>query len=161
MIVQLLLLHVDYYWVRQKTLHRLCPHRSHVVSSRKAPFNCNNLAVSSFSLNWFDTTALGIYGFSKPVQSLIKPVCFALGLYEALLGLLNPVDNEVRCLDLQFYLEAFEFMMIFCSLRTTKYYTFICYTSSPRPPLPSLSCLTIPQKQDMKRHQKSHKKFSE
>ena len=31
-------------------------------------------------------------------------MCFALGFYEALLGLLNPVDN------LQFYLEAFEFM---------------------------------------------------
>ena len=38
--------------------------------------------------------------------NLIKLTCFALGFYEALLGLLNPVDKE--SLDLQFHLEAFD-----------------------------------------------------
>ena len=34
-----------------------------------------------------------------------------------MLGLLNrPVAEEVQCLDLQFHLEAFEFMRILCSL---------------------------------------------
>ena len=47
------------------------------------------------------------------MQSHIKLMCFVLGFYEALLGL---VAKEVRCLDLQFHLEAFEFMMILCSL---------------------------------------------
>ena len=51
------------------------------------------------------------------MQSHIKLMCFVLGFYEALLGLLNqPVAKEVRCLDLQFHLEAFEFMIILCSL---------------------------------------------
>ena len=36
-------------------------------------------------------------------------MCFALGFYEALLGLLNRVN-------LQCHLEAFEYMMILCSL---------------------------------------------
>ena len=58
------------------------------------------------------------------MQSHIKLMCFVLGFYEALLGLLNPVNKEVRCLDLQFHLEAFEFMMILCSLQ---FYTFILY----------------------------------
>ena len=34
--VQLFLLHVDYYWVH-------LPHRGHIVSSRKAPFNCTTV----------------------------------------------------------------------------------------------------------------------
>ena len=50
------------------------------------------------------------------MQSHIKLMCFVLGFYEALLGLLNPVDKEVQYLDLQFHLEAFEYMMILCSL---------------------------------------------
>ena len=53
------------------------------------------------------------------MQSHIKLMCFVLGFYEALalLGLLNwSVAKEVRCLDLQFHLEAFEFMMILFSL---------------------------------------------
>ena len=58
------------------------------------------------------------------MQSHIKLMCFVLGFYEALLGLLNPVNKEVRYLDLQFHLEAFEFMMILCSLQ---FYTFILY----------------------------------
>ena len=59
--------------------------------------------------------------------SLIKLMCFALGFYEALLGLLNLINKEVWCLDLQFHLEAFEFTMILCSLWTTQFYTFILY----------------------------------
>ena len=51
------------------------------------------------------------------MQSHIKLMCFALGIYEALIGLLNwPVAKQVRCLDLQFHLEAFELMMILGSL---------------------------------------------
>ena len=50
------------------------------------------------------------------MQSVIKLMYFALRFYEALLGLLHTVDKEVWCLDLQFHLEGFEFMMIFCSL---------------------------------------------
>ena len=51
------------------------------------------------------------------MQSHIKFMCFVLVFYEAMLGLLNwPVDKEVQCLDLQFHLEAFEFMMTLCSL---------------------------------------------
>ena len=47
----------------------------------------------------------------------MKLMCFVLGFYKVLLGLLNwPVAKEVRSLDLQFYLEAFEFMMILFSL---------------------------------------------
>ena len=37
-------------------------------------------------------------------------MCFALGFYEALLGLLNPADQGVGSLDLQFHLQVFEFM---------------------------------------------------
>ena len=48
------------------------------------------------------------------MQSYIKLMCFVLGFYEALLGLLDrPVAKEVQSLDLHFHLEAFEFMMIF------------------------------------------------
>ena len=51
------------------------------------------------------------------MQSYIKLMCFVLGFYEALLGLLDrPVAKEVQSLDLQFHLEAFEFMMILFSL---------------------------------------------
>ena len=49
------------------------------------------------------------------MQSLIKLMCFALGFYEALLGLLNPPDEEVWCLDWQFHFKAFEFMTILSS----------------------------------------------
>ena len=48
------------------------------------------------------------------MQSLIKPVHFALGFYEALFGFLNPIDKEVCCLDLKFHLEAFN--LILCSM---------------------------------------------
>ena len=34
--------------------------------------------------------------FAKPY----KLMCFVLGFYEALLGLQNPVNEEVRCFDL-------------------------------------------------------------
>ena len=44
-------------------------------------------------------------------KAFIKLTCFALGFYEALLGLLNRVKKNI-----QFHLEAFEFMMILCSL---------------------------------------------
>ena len=40
------------------------------------------------------------------MQRLIKPVCFALGFYEALLGLLNPVDKEVQCFVLRIQLMS-------------------------------------------------------
>ena len=44
--------------------------------------------MGGYSLNWFDTTALGIYGIYKPayMKSLIKLKCFGLGFmnYEAL-----------------------------------------------------------------------------
>ena len=102
MVVQLLSLHVNYYWVHQKTLHRFHLHRSHSVLTHYS----NSWMVSSYGLNRFDTIALGIYGIYKPMQSLIKSVCLALGFFEASLGLLNPVDKEFCCLDLQFYLEA-------------------------------------------------------
>ena len=65
--------------------------------------------------------------FTNMHASLIKLTCFALGFYEALLGLLNLVNKEVWCLDLQFHLEAFEFTMIPCSLWTTQFHTFILY----------------------------------
>ena len=51
-----------------------------------------------------------------------------------------------------FHLKAFKFTMIFCSLLTTKFYTFVLYinhASSPRPPLPPLFSLTIPKKQQV------------
>ena len=48
-----------------------------------------------------------------------------------------------------FHLKAFKFMMIFCSLLTTKFYTFVLCASSPRPPLPPLFSLTIPKKQQV------------
>ena len=52
-----------------------------------------------------------------PLYGMLKLTCFLLGFYEALLGLLKPIDKEVQCLDLQlFHVEAFEFMMILCSL---------------------------------------------
>ena len=51
--------------------------------------------MSSYSLNRFDPTVLGFYVIYKPVQSFIKPVHYALRFYEALLGLLNPIDKEV------------------------------------------------------------------
>ena len=53
-----------------------------------------SLTVSSYSLNQFGTTAIGIYGIYKPTRSLIKIVHFVLGFYEALLGLLNPIDKN-------------------------------------------------------------------
>ena len=53
---------------------------------------CGSLVITPWIIAW--------------VQSLIKPLCFALGFYEALLGLLNPVD---------------------CSLWTTRFYAFILY----------------------------------
>ena len=92
------------------------------------------------------------------MQSHIKLMCFVLGFYEALLGLLNPVNKELRCLDLQFHLEAFEFMMILCSLQ---FYTFILYRVCIFS-FPHLSSLlpflkTIPEK---KESQTSPKKFS-
>ena len=46
---------------------------------------------------------------------------FALGFYEAFLWLLNPVDKEVWCLDLNFHLERFEFMMILSSMFTKRF----------------------------------------
>ena len=57
------------------------------------------------------------------MQSLIKLMCFALGFYEAFLGVLNPPDKEVWCLNLQFHLEAFDFMTILSSLWTMYYHT--------------------------------------
>ena len=51
------------------------------------------------------------------MESHIKLMCFVFGFYKALLGLLNrPEAKEVRSLDLQFHLEAFEFMIILFSL---------------------------------------------
>ena len=48
--------HVDYYWVHRKPLCRLHPHRAHmhVVLSHYS----DSLTVSSYRLNWFDTTEL-------------------------------------------------------------------------------------------------------
>ena len=56
------------------------------------------------------------------MQSHIKLMCFVLGFYEALLGLLNSVKKEVRCLDLQFHLEAFEFDSLFFVNNTILYF---------------------------------------
>ena len=64
-----------------------------------------------------------IYGIYKHLM------CFALEFYEALLWLLNTINKL-------FHLEAFEFIMIVCSLWTPQFYAFILY----RPcifPLPS------------------------
>ena len=70
-VVQLLSLHACKLLLGSlKTLHRLHPHRGH---SRNYHYT-NSLTVSSYSLNQFDTTALGTYGIYKPVQSLIKLV---------------------------------------------------------------------------------------
>ena len=90
------------------------------------------------------------------MQSQIKLMCFLFGFYEALLGLLNPVNKEVQYLDLQFHLETFEFMMIYCSLQ---FYTFVLYRVCIS--FPHLSSLlpflkTIPKK----KAQTSPKKFS-
>ena len=87
------------------------------------------------------------------MQSHIKLMCFVLGFYEALLGLLNPINKEVQCLDLQFHLEAFEFMIILCSLQ---FYTSILYRV----------CIFSPHLSSLlpflktKIAQTSHKKFS-
>ena len=51
-------------WVHRKTLPRLHPHRSHIVLS----YYNKSLTLSSYSLNQFDTTALGIYGIYKSLQ---------------------------------------------------------------------------------------------
>ena len=128
-------------------LHRLCPHRDHIVLSHYS----NSLTVSSYGLNHFDTTALGIYGIYKPMQSLIKPVHFALGFHEALLGLLNPVDKEVCCLNLQFRLEALNLwwslffmnnkVLYFCTLQT------MCLPLSLPSHLPSFSLPSLKKKQ--------------
>lgn len=93
---------------KKKTLCRLRPHGGHIACIEMVRHHyCNSLMVSSYSQNWFDTTAWGsIYGIYKLVQNLIKPTHFALEFYEALLGLLNPVDKEIS-LDLQFHLEDF------------------------------------------------------
>ena len=94
------------------------------------------------------------------MQSHIKLMCFVLGFYEALLGLLNPVNKEVRWLDLQFHLETFEFMMILCSLQ---FHTFILYMQSVHLLLsPPLFSLTISKTNSKKKEaQTSLKKVSE
>ena len=52
-----------------------------------------------------------------------KLMCFVLGFYEALLGLLNrPIAKEVRCLGLQFHFEAFEFISLFFVNNTIVYF---------------------------------------
>ena len=48
--------------------------------------------------------------------SLIKTMHFALGFYMALLWLLNPYIKKFDVWISTFHLEAFEFMMILCSL---------------------------------------------
>ena len=57
--------------------------------------------MSSYSLNWFDTTALGIYGIISQYKAS-KTVHFVLRFCEALLRLLNPTDKKAWCLDLYF-----------------------------------------------------------
>ena len=59
-----------------KTLHRLHPHRDHIVLSHYS----NSWMVSSYSLNQFDTPELGIYGIYRPMQSLIKAMHLHLNL---------------------------------------------------------------------------------
>ena len=51
-----------------------------------------------------------MYGIYKPVLKLIKLMCFALGFYKALLGLLNPTD------EFTISLGKFQFLMVVCSL---------------------------------------------
>ena len=55
--------------------------------------------------------------FALDYEALLGLVnsCFSLGFYEDVLGLVNP-KIEVQCLDSQFHLEVFEFMMILSSL---------------------------------------------
>ena len=64
------------------------------------------------------------------------------------------VDKAVRCVDLQFHMETFEFMMK------------VDHASSPWPPLPPSFSLTIPKGQNFTKSTKkatetTHKKFSE
>ena len=61
-------------------------------------------------------------------------MCFALGFYEALLGLLNPVE---------FHLEAFEFMMIVLCEHSSMLSYFTDHASSPCLPSPPPFSLTI------------------
>ena len=88
------------------------------------------------------------------MQSDIKLMCFVLGFYEALLGLLNPVDKEVRCLDLQFHLEAFDDSLFFVNNTILYFHTLQSVHLLLSPPL---FFLTISKK---KSHKQVTKKFS-
>ena len=89
---------------------------------------------------------------------MLKLACFLLGFYEALLGLLNPIAKEVRCLDLQFHFEAFEFISLFFVNNTILYFHTLQSVHLPFPTsllLPFLK--TIPKK---KQQEQVTKKFS-
>ena len=64
----------------------------------------------------------------------------------------TPIDKEVWCMDLQFHLEAFQFMMI--------YVKKIDLASSPRPPLPPFFSLTIPKQQYKKKEKKQQEQVT-
>ena len=66
----------------------------------------NSFTVSTYSLNWFDTTALGSMEFKSLRAKPHKSHVLWTWVHEALLGLLNPVDY---------------------SLWTTQFYAFILY----------------------------------
>ena len=71
-----------------KTLCRIHAHRAciHIVLSR-------NSTLQQFYSEYQFHYSIGIYGIYACVQSLTKLACFALGLYEALLGSSNCIDK--------------------------------------------------------------------
>ena len=77
--------------------------------------------------------------------------------YEALFGLLNPIDKEVWCLDLQFHLETFPFWWLFvlCEQQSFILSCFTDHASSPRPPF----SLTIHKNQYKNNRNRSEKSF--
>ena len=83
-------------------------------------------------------------------------------VYEALLGLLNPVDKGLSCLDLQFYLDALNLWWIFvlCEQQISILSYFANHASSPQPLLPPLFSLNIPKKKTGKSHKKCWMKTS-
>ena len=69
-----------------------------------------------------------------PIQILIKIVHFALRFYEALLGLLHPIDKNFDVWIYTFHLEAFEFMMILypCEQQSSIFLYVTDHASSPK-----------------------------
>ena len=105
------------------TLH----HQNTDVTACDVTATCNH-ARSGYSLNRFDTTALGSMGFISLRAKPHKTHVLCTWFYEALLGLLNPVDS--------FHLKAFEFMMILCEQHSSmlSYYR-PCIFPSPSFPI--------------------------